>query len=270
MKRKLMFLLLSGFASSASHAQLAEEDGFELALSINTSFSSSQSQFNTSEKNEITKDLDNNGVNNDAFMVFPLARLQYTFNDKQTQFFLGNSEEQITDAQFQMELGVNYQLNDGSVLTLAYFPKLPFLNETWEDPYLVNKKRETTDQTSQGGRFAWSNIAASPFTLRYAFVDNSIDNEKSGQTQLSTQKELDKIARDSQYHRVTIEAAYPISESLIIQPSIQYTLSNAKGEAFSYNSYSAQVGLVKNFKKHTFIGSMNAGFTDHKAINSIF
>ena len=270
MKKKLTMLLLSGIYSTVSNAQLAEQDGFELTLSINTGVSTGQSQFDTSDDNAITQDLTNNGQQNDSFLAFPLARLQYTFNEGQSQLFLGNSEDQITEAQLQMEIGFNYQLNDGSVLTLAYFPNLPFFNETWKDPYLVNKKRETTDQSSQGGRIAWSNIAASPFTLRYAFVDNKIDDEQSGKTQLTNQQDLDKMHRDSQYHRITLEGSYPLSQTLILQPLVHYTRSNAEGEAFRYDNYNAQLGVVKVYEKHTFVASINAGLTRYKETNPIF
>lgn len=112
-------ILLSAIAALVSSYSLAEPDpfdpGFSGTISINIGFGQSQSQNSTHEDNEITADLTNQGKKLSQASPFFLGRLQYSFGD--TLLFLGNSEEQIAEAQFQAELGVAHRFNNAMILT---------------------------------------------------------------------------------------------------------------------------------------------------------
>jgi hypothetical protein len=132
MLNKISSAMLSVFVSGFCVAEpLSNTAGWEFTLNLNAGYTHSQSQLNTDDDNKITNDLSNSGQSTSSAIVFPLGRVQYTLADLNTQFFLGNSRDQVSTAQFQYEIGATHQFTDNSKLTLAIFPKLSLFNETW-------------------------------------------------------------------------------------------------------------------------------------------
>ena len=203
-------------------------------------------------------------------MAYPLGRVQYTLDSLKTQFFLGNSREQVSTAQFQYELGVVHQFNNDSKLTFAVFPKLSILNETWKDPFLVGSDRQTTDEKVGGGRIAVERIFGSPLTLKYAIASSSIDDERSGQSQLTDAAEIASLQRDSLYQRVDVETLFPVAKGILLKPNLQYTHRNAEGNANSYDQYTAQLSVLIFRERHSLITTINVGSRQYQEINPIF
>lgn len=249
---------------------LSEEAGWQFTLSMNAGFSSSQSQFNTNDDNAITADLDNSGQHQSRAMGYPFGRIQYTFDSLKTQFYLGNTREQITTAQFQYELGMQHQFPDDSQLTVAFIPTLSFLNDTWADPFIIGSERETTKTNTMGGRIAVKQLLGSPLTLKYAIASSRIEDEHSGESWLTAPHELALLKRDSLYQRVEVETMFPIASGLFLKPTLQYTHRNADGEANSYAQYTGQLGVLVFADKHFFITTINAGVRNFQQKNPIF
>jgi len=271
MLKGITCLMIAVFFSSYSVAKpLSKEAGWQFTLSLNAGYSGGKSQFDTDHENEINNDLNNSGQSRSSALVYPLGRGQYTLDNLKTQFFLGNSRDQISTAQFQYELGIVHQFSDDSKLTVAVFPKLSILNETWADPFLVGSKRQTTDQSAGGGRIAIEKLFGSPLTLKYAIASSSIDDELSGQSQLTDSTEIASLQRDSLYQRVEIETLFAMEKGLFLKPNLQFTNRNADGDANSYQQYSAQLSLLIFQDRHTFVTTINAGVRHYKQINPIF
>ena len=271
MLKGISCLITGVFMSYSVVAQpLSPEAGWEFTLSVNVGYSGGESQFDTDSDNELTNGLNNSGQSQSSVLAYPLGRVQYTLDSLKTQFFLGNSREQVSTAQFQYEIGVVHQFNNDSKLTFAVFPKLSILNETWEDPFLVGSDRQTTDEKVGGGRIAVERIFGSPLTLKYAVASSSIDDEFSGQTQLTDAAEVASLQRDSLYQRVEVETLFPITKSLFLKPNVQYTDRNADGDANSYQQYTVQLSLLIFKDRHTLITTINTGTRHYKQINPIF
>lgn len=269
-------LLLGALLSAPLAAKpLAEEAGWQFVLSVNAGYVSGKSNMSTEDDNEIIDDLQSDADSSKRFIAFPFVRAQYTTEDLNTQFFLGNSRDQISTAQFQYELGVTQQFADKSKLTLALFPELPLFNETWEDPYLVGQKRVETDENAQGGRIEFSRIAGSPITLKYAYAVSDVDSERSGASvlidgELLSEQALQSLQRDSQYHRFAIETMFPIYSKIFLKPTLQYTARLADGDAHSYDDYNVQLGLLIFNGRHTSITTLNIGLTQYDQKNPVF
>jgi hypothetical protein len=273
----ILTVLLSNFlatevaANSAPAAQsLAEEAGWEFSLGLNLGYSASRSQLNTNDDNAINEDLNNNGQSISEQFVFPLARAQYSFAELKTQIFAGNSREQISTAAFQYELGITHLFNNRSQLTAAYFPQLPFFNETWQDPYLTGSARTKTDENAQGGRFALTRIAGSSITLKYAFAFTAIDNEQSGQSLGLNDKQLTLLQRDSLYQRAEIETRYSIAPGMFFKPALQYTTRSADGEAHDFDQYGLQLSMLVFKGRHSLITTLNSGIKKFSVENPAF
>jgi hypothetical protein len=245
--------------------------GWEFTLNLSGGYVSSQSQFSTSDENLITDSLYSSGEKTTTALVYPLARIQYTFPRGQNQIYIGNSSDQVSTAQFQYELGYVHQFKSLGKLTVAYFPELPFLNDTWSDPFLVGEERDVTEENAQGGRLSWERFLGLPFVLKYAAATSEVDNEMSGVglgTLSST--ELEMLGRDSVYNRIQIETFFPIMKGLFLRPSLQYTYRDATGDAISNDGYTAQLGLLHFRDRHTFISTFDYTSQESEAINPIF
>lgn len=271
MLKKLSSAVLGIFVSGYCIAEpLAKNAGWDFTLNLNAGYTNSQSQLNTDDDNKITNDLNNSGKSTSSAIFFPLGRIQYTLQDLNTQFFLGNSRDQVSTAQFQYEIGVVHQLPNQSKLTVAVFPKLSLFNEVWKDPFLVGSDRETTDQHVGGGRVALENIYGSPFSLKYAIATSSVDDESSGVSQLTDAADIDLLKRDSLYQRIEVGMTLPIDRGILLKPSLQYTNRNADGDANSYDQLTAQLSLLVFRERYSVVTTINAGLSRYEANNPIF
>ncbi|MCE2594474.1 DUF2860 domain-containing protein [Motilimonas cestriensis] len=270
-KTTITLAILTAFHLPQAMARpLASEAGWGLTLNINGGFSQSTSQMKTDDDNEVTSDLNNSGQQVNSAIVFPLARLSYTFDDLKTQLFAGNSLENVSQGQFQLELGGTHQFADNSKLTLAWFPKLPSFSKTWQDPYRVNQVRNKTDQDSQGVRMAWENIGGSLFSFKYGFAKNQLDEETSGTALALTNEQRRLLDRNANYHRVTLDMLIPLGSGLFFEPALTYTLGDATGQAMRYDEYGTRLSLVKTMDKHRITGNAFYSQAKYDASNPVF
>lgn len=278
MKKIFPTLLLSSLLVSPLSAKpLAKEAGWQFAISLNAGYVGSQSNLSTADENEIIDDVNSKAKSTSTFIGFPFARVQYTTEDLKTQYFLGNSRDQISTSQFQYELGVIHKFDDNSKLTAAYFPELPLFNDTWQDPFLVGQKRVLTDENAQGGRIELERIAGGPISLKYAYARSKVDNDQSGESWnenggLNAQQ-LQSLQRSSEYHRIAIETMFPVylqQTKVFLKPTLQYTTRIADGDAISFDDYNFQLALLLFSGRHTSITTVNIGSTSYKDQNPIF
>lgn len=235
-------VLLGLFAQKAmSDGQVDDEAGWGFKLYLGLAYGSSQSQFSTDSENAITADLKSSGEKINSTSLFPLGRLDYTLSSLKTQFFLGQSGENIVRGQSQVEVGVSHMLGEQEFLEVAYFPKLPGLSKTWEDPYVTGKKRKKTDQSAQGIRVRWKNALNTPLTLRYGYASSDIDDELSGQFLGLSQSQRSKLDRNGDYHRLTGEYLVFTNDSTKVTPVFSYTRGDTNGGAVGYDGF--RIGL---------------------------
>lgn len=240
------FLLISTHQAIAN-GQIDDNAGWGIKLYLNVGYGSSQSQFNTDSENAVTPDLKSSGEKTNDTSVFPLVRLDYTFSNLKTQFFLGQAKENIVRGLFQAELGVAHMLGEKELLEVAYAPKIPGISKTWEDPYISGVARNKTDQSAQGFRIRWRNAMDTPFTLRYGYASSDIDDELSGQFLGLSQYQRSQLDREGDYHRLTGEYMAITNNKTQVIPVLSYTRGNTDGRAIGYDGY--RIGLET---KHAF------------------
>ncbi len=252
-------------------APAPQQAGWSGDLNLNAGMMYRHSQFNTNNDNAITHDLNNSGRSHNQALAYPLLNFAYTTESLKHQFFAGNSKETIGQAQFQYELGYHYALSKRSQLTVAYFPKLPFLSETWSDPYLTDTQRDKTNENYQGFRLRYAAIADSPLTLTYSYVHRSIDNERSGAALFGLDSEqAQALRRNANLHRFGAELSFPLSPSWIISPALRYTLASAEGQANDYNHYSIQLNNIFRQGRHLLTLNLKLDQLDYQHPNPVF
>lgn len=259
-------------APVTAYADLAEEPGFDFILNLNMGVGEVTSQQNTSKDNAINSSLNSNGKSETGVNLFALGRLSYTLSNKKTQFFLGNSEDDVVLGDFKAELGVSQEFDDGTVFTLAYIPLLAE-SEAWQDPFLVNQKRQKTDVKSQGLRIRFDNLFSLPLKLQYSWAEAEYDKERSGYSDklnLSAAQQA-LLVRDSHYHQAYIEYAFELAEGFIIQPGLTYTLGDAKGKAMRYNNVELQLPLLTMISEKSHLAtSVFAGQANYDERHPVF
>jgi hypothetical protein len=265
-----LFCLTLSAPTLASYEETPFEPGWQFILSANLGYGSETSQSNTHDDNKTADFLDSNGKSISAFLPFPFIRVEYTLDSGYTQFYLGQSEDQVTSEQFQAELGVNHYQEGIGLLTAAYFPKFPGVSEVWEDPYLIGSERKTTHSNAHGGRIAYSPDTVLPLTLRYAFVTYDVDDEKSGQSQGLTSADQKKLDRNSDFQQFGVETLVPLGDSFAIMPAVRYTLRDAKGDAHSFKELSGELAFQYGYEQHSFVLQTGLAKRDFDTLNPVF
>ncbi|MCP4325957.1 MAG: DUF2860 domain-containing protein [Psychromonas sp.] len=166
-----------------------------------------------------------------SIALFVLVRLSYTFDNNKTKLFLGNSKEDVVLGDFKAELGISHEFTNGTVLTAAYIPLL-FTSEAWQDPFITNQKRKTTDVGSQGARLRFDNLFSILLSAEYTWAEY---NELSGQQQNLTTQEQQLLQLDVKFHQLSLEYTQSLTEGFAIQPVITVTRGDCDGEAMAFD-----------------------------------
>ncbi|QUM88453.1 DUF2860 family protein [Moritella sp. 36] len=262
----LTLLLTCGLIGSVAVAKpLAKSAGFSGTVGINMGVSDTQSQFHIDDDNEQTQDLSNDGKAVSTEIFFPFFRLDYTTSDLQTQYFIGQSPDKILNSAIQYEIGVKHQFDERQSMTFAYIPDVPFLKETWSDPFLINAPREKSDIDSSAVRLAYK---FSPVQIEYSYASYSIENEQSG-SQMSVEDQA-SLNRDSDYQRLSLESLFPLWQGIYGKANVFYGAQDAKGESQSFDEFHYSLSIMTKYERH-FV-SVQAAFSDreYNAKNPIF
>lgn len=242
--------------------------GFSGVLSLNGAYSQSQSQHNTHDDNAITANLNNKGKTINQASPMLLGRLQYSFGD--TVIFLGNSEDQVTEANFQAELGMSQKLGRNSAITGALFGSVPGQDEVWRDPYLTGVSRSASDQSVSGVRFAWDLFGPLSVSLKYAYAKSEVDKDDIGLSQPLSQPQRSQLLRDSDYHRFGADLALPVGQTVTFSPGMYYTQRNATGDAHSFAEISGQIAVVIHLTRHSFTTTLRGSRAEFDRENPQF
>ena len=228
---------------------LPEDSGFSGYIELLGAYVSSNSQFNTDNKNERTDSLEKSGKRVVNLRPLPLGLIAYTFAELRTQLFLGVLPETLVQGQFQVEAGVRHDLLDGTSLRASAIPITPFEKETWQDPFVVDQNRKETDITSYGFKLTAENIRASGIGLEYRWKQQKVDKEKSGTFLISqpasplTPDDLDDLERDSISHLFSAEYSFELVPRMTLKPILRYTREDAKGSANSFHALTTQLSF---------------------------
>lgn len=259
--------------SSVTAAELVKTAGFSGTIGINAGFNDTQSQFTIEDENEQNDDLNSAGESVSKGVLFPFFRVAYTTPDLKTQFFLGQSPENILNSAIQYEIGVKHQFDKRQSMTFAYIPHVPFLKETWSDPFLVNAPREKSDIDSSAARIAYK---FAPVQIEYSYASYSIEDEQSGSqgmscnNQVCTAEEQASLDRDSDYQRLSLESLIPMWKGTYAKANVFYGDQEAKGDSQSFDEFHYSLSIMSKYERH-FI-SVQAAFSDREydAENPIF
>ena len=240
--------LTSGVA--VAQEPMPTESGFSGYIEILGAYISTNSQLNTDSDNKKTDSLDTSGERVNKLRPLPLGLLSYTFAEKRTQLFVGILPENVSQGQFFVEAGARHILSNGTGLRASVIPLTPIAQKTWEDPFVIGQDRQRTDIDSYGFKLAAETILGTGLTVKYGWVRQSLDDEKSGTFLLSqpgsllTPDDLDDLDRDAHFHRLTTEYSFQIGRRMRLTPILRYTRGDADGDANSFHALTPQLSFL--------------------------
>ncbi len=237
----------------------------------------SKSLSTVGDDNKRIDSLDQEAESETKFFPMILWNMGYTLENGTTQFFAGTPEENIIEGTFLVELGIAQKLSDGTVLSAAYIPQIPGLDdEVWTDPYLLGSDRTETDRDSQAFRVAAESILGSPFSLKYGFGSQDIDNDQTGLylsqqagSTLTTQ-DLQSLKRSGNFHQIEALYAIDISENTMIQPGLIYTRADADGDANSFDRIGGHISLTTSVAQYHFFTTLSLSHAEYDENNPVF
>jgi len=188
----------------------------------------------------------------------PLLTAGYVFQDGRTEIFFGNSNSFSNEG--SGALGVRYELDNQTLLSMSY-DESSYGNQILQDPFETNVNRNYIDADSRTFNIGAESIFGSAISITYSYGKLDIKDDLSGQS-LSPKlnlAELKSLQRSSTKHDFEISYFIPISNKLIIFPSISYKKTDAEGGAESYSQVGLTSTLVYFYNKFQFY--VNIGFT---------
>ena len=262
-------LLLSLSFNAFSEVQKPTESGFSGDILIGAVYLNNSSLMSAGEKNQVLTSFNDKAESDQRVLPGLLGNAYYTFDSLVDQLYVGVSRTKVTEGQLSPELGYRRLLQGRSSFTLAYIPSL-LGTDTYSDPFVLNDKRDETDQNLSAVRAKWKSIVNSGISVELAYGELDIDKEQSGAyLELSTMdKEL--LKRSARYGYASVELQLPIANGIFISPSIYGIDRAAEGDAYSYKAAGIELGLFAVTGRHRYSANVRVANYSYESSNPVF
>ena len=231
-------ILLTGPATASD--PVPEEDGFSGFINPGLAYTTVKS--NTLAGDLGTKRIDSltarPGSQSSTGFRMPF-NVAYTFAEPKIQVFAGTRLLDLLRFDFATQLGVKKQFENGSALTVGYlFSAFP--GKLWQDPFVVDQKRKSTDRDSYGVRVRYDRILGSNFEAEVSYRKIDVDKESSGEWLGLSESQRKQLRRKGDQTRVELAYQYGIGEGRhAFVPAINYVDYDLDGDAMA----SKEIGL---------------------------
>jgi hypothetical protein len=245
----LLAAAICGLLPTARGAtDIAAEPGFSGFFTLGASAASAAS-------NRVSIDSDNDRIDSiddappGASTVMPAIRLSltYTFGNRSTELFLGDSIEDFVRFDFATLLGVRHKVEGAGIFEIVAV-QTPFATDVWADPYAVGVSRDETGRSADGIRLQWGRIFGSGFDVRVSSRNNRIDNENSGDqlraANLIGSDEQRMLNRNGDINRASLVYNWYRGRGEAFSLSASYYDYDLDGRAMAFDGYSLQFSDV--------------------------
>lgn len=270
----LIILLLSGVHPANALDPIPMESGFSGFVRPSIGYLNYKSNmvasflgYDLSEKK--TNSLRDTPDSESSTLAMVPFSLRYTFASTRTQLFLGTDLTDLIRFDFTQQLGVKQEIGrfgllQGGVL----FSGVPA--KVWKDPYVVDKNRDDTNRTSNGGRLVWDRIFGSQLQLRYTYRKIDIDSEKSGDFLGLSSNDKNRLKRDGDRHTGEVWYRFNFGKNHNLAPAFFYTRDDRDGDAMASDGYNFQ--LTYAYIGDPFVVTINGliGEADYDKRNPIY
>ncbi|ELP5728717.1 DUF2860 family protein [Vibrio vulnificus] len=224
--------LLMAFAAQCA---FAAEQGFSGSIGAVAIYSETQSNLDTGVEKVLTS-LNREGEIVTSSTLAPLGQLRYQFG--QHQLFLGQSEDTFVKGLLALEVGYQYSWDDDSSISFAIAPTLA-AGKTWQNPYLLERKREETNVEGDVLRVHYENQFA---LLNLAYYDRTVEKDRAP-------SEL--LRRNGDGYFAHFALVVPLFDHVFIEPSLFYQQDNAQGKANAFDKLGSGITASYFFYPYT-------------------
>lgn len=185
----------------------------------------------------------------------------YTFSDRKTRVSLGTAVESSIDFSTNSALALRHEFDSlGSVELAGLLPSASPV-EVWEDPYLTDQKRKSTEKTSSGGRLTWDGIVGSNFELIGTYRKIDVDKERSGDSLPLTASERQLLDREGDVTRVELGYTFGFDGgALKVRPSAAYIDRDLDGNAMAQDGY--ELGIQMQYDAGSYVWLNRLAYQD--------
>jgi hypothetical protein len=257
MKKLVSALVVSTLASSAlALDSLPKEAGFSGFVGVGAAGGRVESNFlaeivGIDLSDDLIYTLDSP---NDTNIIVPAFdyNLGYTFDNNKTRVSLINAVEDALDFSNNTALAIRHDFDSVGNMELAGLAPSLTKVEVWENPYLTNQKRRSTEFYTTGVRFTWDKIFDSGFEFIVNARKVDIDEERSGQDIGLSAAEQKLLDREGDVARIEIGYMTKLGNGEhTLRPGIAYIDRDLDGEAMAQDGYELSVNYIYdagNFK----------------------
>ena len=195
--------------------------------------------------------------------------LEYTFASTRTQLFLGTDLTDLIRFDYSQQFGVKQGIGSFGILQGGIlFSGIPA--KVWKDPYVVDRNRDETSRTSNGGRLTWDRIFGSQFQLQYTYRKIDISSEKSGDFLGLSNADKKLLERDGDRHVGDVAYRFNFAKRHTLAPAFVYTKDDLDGDAMKSDVYDFQLTYAYLGDTFSFTGNAFIGWADYDEKNPIY
>ncbi len=270
----LVLTLLLGANLATALDPIPKESGFSGFIRPGASYLNYKSNmvasflgYDLSEKK--INSLDDSPDSESTGLVLVPFSLAYTFASTRTQLFLGTDLTDLIRFDLTQQFGVKQEIGKLGILQGGIlFSGIPA--KVWKDPYVVDKNRNDTSRTSNGGRLAWDRIGGSHLQLQYTYRKIDISSEKSGEFLGLTSSQRRRLKRDGDRHVGEVVYRFRFAKKHTLNPAFIYTYDDRDGDAMKNDAYDFQLTYGYNGDTFKFTGNASIGWADYDDKNPIY
>jgi hypothetical protein len=223
--------------------------------------------FDLSDKK--TDSLDDSPDSQSTGIALAPFSLQYTFASTRTQLFLGTDLTDLVRFDYAQQLGVKQEIGKLGLLQGGIlFSGIPA--KVWKDPYVVDKNRDETNRTSNGGRLVWDRIFGSHFQLQYTYRKIDVSSEKSGDFLGLSNADKKLLERDGDRHVGEALYRFRLAEKHVLAPGFIYSYNDRDGDAMKNDAYDFRLTYAYFGDTLSFTGNAFIGWADYDDRNPIY
>lgn len=238
------------------------QKNYEARIDLGLMYLYSSNNLNPEASSKYISSLDTSAENQSTFRAIPVPTLSYTFEQfDNTKIFL-NSRPPIDEAgSFALGFGVSKPIEDvGTPELIIFFT--PFV-EVWENPYLVNEKREETSTSRYGAFFRMRDMFDTKFGLDLVYLNDDVDDDLIGLLEPDLQRDGNVYAIDTSY-------SFSPSRAMQIRPILGMRVGEYDGDANSFIKYKVQLEARYRLGKTMVMPKLSYNYSDYNAEDPIF
>lgn len=240
--------------------------GFSGKLFGLTGYSTSTSNDNTDDKTK-NGPLNSKGESESGAQFGAGLELFYTFGAENTHQFLFNSNgSSMVEGVTAIDLGYSFGFGEQSIITMIYSPTLS-KGEVWEDPYITDSPKKETDVSGNSYKISYDNMFNSGISSEFAYYDQDVEGEKSGQ-HLNSNTGL--LNRDGSGYVIGLSTGFEVNDFSLIHTDVSYQKFDADGKAMAFDNYGFSVGYSTFIERHSFMVGGEYSTSQYDASHPIF